>query len=78
MAITLATRLSGLSPDARELCEVLGVADGDPLTMADYAALTDHGDHVRVYRALDELVAARVLVADAERYRFKQRGFTRC
>ena len=37
--------------------------------------MTDHGDHVRVYRALDELVAARVLVADAERYRFSQRGF---
>ena len=29
----------------------------------------------RVFRALDELVAARILIADGERYRFSQRGF---
>ena len=43
--------------------------------LADYAALTEHGDRARVFAALDELVAARVLIADAERYRFSQRGF---
>jgi hypothetical protein len=50
-------------------------ADGDPLTLSDYAGMTEHRDTVRVYRALDELVAGRVLLADAERYRFNQRGF---
>jgi hypothetical protein len=75
LAISLATRLSGLTNDARELCELLALADGEPLTLSDYAGLTEHKDGVRVYRALDELVAARVLLADAERYRFNQRGF---
>jgi tetratricopeptide (TPR) repeat protein len=75
LAISLATRLSGLSQDARELCEILALADGDPLTLPDYPELTEHGDHVRVFRALDETVAARVMLADAERYRFAQRGF---
>jgi hypothetical protein len=75
LAISLAQRLMGMSRDAGELCELLALADGDPLVLLDYPALTEHGDHARVFRALDELVAARVLLADAERYRFTQRGF---
>ncbi|MFI5305948.1 MAG: protein kinase [Polyangiales bacterium] len=72
---SLARRLAVLSADARELCDVLSLADGDPLALADYPVLTGHGDAGRVFCALDELVAARVLVADAEHYRFSQRGF---
>jgi tRNA A-37 threonylcarbamoyl transferase component Bud32 len=75
LSASLATRLVGLSPDARELANMLCLADGDPLTLADYPALTGHKDSGRVFRALDQLVAARILLADAERYRFSQRGF---
>ncbi len=75
LSASLAQRLSALSPDARELCELLALGDGDALELGDYPALTQHADGARVFHALDELVAARVLVADAERYRFRQRGF---
>jgi hypothetical protein len=75
LAASLRARLEPLSEDARELCEVLCLGDCDALTLQDYAELTAHGDARRVYCALDELIAARVVVADAERYRFSQRGF---
>ncbi len=66
--------VDALSADARELCEVLCLMDGSTLTLASYARLTAHQDPRRVFAALDQLVAARVLVADAELYRFSQRG----
>jgi hypothetical protein len=72
---SLTARVAALGGDARELCQILCLGDGDSLALADYALLTDHRDPRRVFGALDELVAARVLVADAERYRFSQRGF---
>jgi tetratricopeptide (TPR) repeat protein len=75
LSASLAARLGALTQDARELAEVLSLADGDALTLASYPALTSHRDPKRVFRALDELVAARVLSADVERYTFSQRGF---
>jgi tetratricopeptide (TPR) repeat protein len=75
LAASLARRLSELSADAQELAGALALADGDALMLADYAMLTSHGDGARVFHALDELVAARVLAADADHYCFSQRGF---
>ena len=75
LAASLAARLATLSPDARELADVLALADHDALQVGAYSALTSHGDPKRVFSALDELVALRVLAADAERYGFAQRGF---
>ena len=78
LAASLAARLTALSSDAREICEALSLADtdGEQLSVSDYVDLTMHGDSRRVFAALDELVIARVLVSDRERYRFSQRGFT--
>jgi hypothetical protein len=75
LAASLLTRLRGLGEDARELVDALALADEDTLLMASYAALTSHRDAKRVFQALDELVAARVLIADTERYHFTRRGF---
>jgi len=75
LAVSLQARIDALSADARELCEVLCLMDGSTLTLASYPRLTAHQDPKRVFAALDQLVAARVLVADAELYRFSQRGF---
>ena len=73
-AASLRARLDGLGDDARELCELLCIADGVALNVDQYPELTAHRDPRRVSRAVDELMAARVLVADAERYRFSHRG----
>ena len=51
-----------VAPTRASCATLLALADGDALALADYAALTAHGDPRRVFRALDELVAARVLV----------------
>jgi tRNA A-37 threonylcarbamoyl transferase component Bud32 len=72
---TLQQRLERLSADARELCDILCITDGDAPGVESYLGLTSHRDPQRVYAALDELVAMRVIVADGERYRFSQRGF---
>jgi hypothetical protein len=74
LAASLAARLRNLGDDARELCDVLALAE-EPLPLASYAAASSHRDMKRVYRALDELVAARILIADREQYDFAQRGF---
>ena len=77
LAARLGARLVALSSDAREVCEVLCVADGDNeiASVAQFAALCSHGDPRRVVAALDELELARVLIADRERPRFSQRTF---
>jgi hypothetical protein len=77
LAASLAARIEALSPDAIELCEVLclGDADSDNLSIGNFTQLTTHADQRRVFRALDELVIARILVSDSERHRFSQRGF---
>ncbi|HMI93138.1 MAG TPA: protein kinase, partial [Polyangiales bacterium] len=75
LAASLARRVGDLGPDALELADVLCLADGDALTLSDFAALTAHREPTRVFRALDELIATRVLIADADHYTFAQRGF---
>jgi tRNA A-37 threonylcarbamoyl transferase component Bud32 len=76
-AASLLARLRELSEDARDLADVLALTDGDGLALADYPPLSRSGDAARVFRALDALVAARVVVSDRERDRcdFAQRGF---
>jgi predicted ATPase len=75
LADALAARLSVLSPNARALCEVQALADGDSLDVAAYAELAGIAEHKRIFAALDELSAARVFSADGDGYRFSQRGF---
>jgi hypothetical protein len=75
LAESLHHRIEQLTRDARELAEALALADGYALALSSYRALTTHRDQKRVFQALQELVAARVLIADSERYRFSQRGF---
>jgi hypothetical protein len=71
----LETRLAKLSPDARELAEVMCLADGYALPVDNYRVLTVHRDPARISLALEDLVVARVLLAATERHRFSQRGF---
>jgi Protein kinase domain/AAA ATPase domain len=77
LAASLTSRLVALSSDAREICEALALADndGELLSISNYVDLTTHNDSRRVFAALDELVVARVLISDRERFRFSQRGF---
>jgi hypothetical protein len=77
LTASLAARIGALGSDAVEICEALclGDSDSDVIGIADYSGLTSHGDPRRVSRALDELVIARILVADPDRHRFSQRGF---
>jgi tetratricopeptide (TPR) repeat protein len=70
-----AVRLSALGQEARELGEALSLTDPALLSLQDYPALTGHGDHGRTYRALDELLAAGILIASGERYLFGQRSW---
>ena len=70
----LRARIAALGSDARELAEIMSVADAR-LGLDGCAELTDHGDQRRVYYALDELVAARIQVTDGDSYRFSQHGF---
>jgi len=72
---SLARRLDALSPDARELAEALCIGDAQAFPAAAYKALTEHRDQDRVYRAIEDLVAARVLTANSENYSFSQSGF---
>jgi tetratricopeptide (TPR) repeat protein len=75
LADALAERLAALRPDARALLDLQCLADGDALKLSDYSELTGFGEPKPVFSALDELLAARVLLADGEGYRFIQRGF---
>jgi len=75
LSASLSARLRELSADARELAEMLALTEQDGLSVANYPALTSHGDAKRVFGALDELVARRVLAANGDRYCFAQRGF---
>ena len=75
LAASLRNRLCGLSTDAHELCDVMCAGEGDAPQLGDLPKLTEHGDPKRVFAALDELVAARILSMDADRCHFSQRGF---
>ena len=77
LAASLAARLDELSADARALAEALALCDDDAPGIASYGELVAFEDNRRVFAALDELVAARVLTGDGERHRFSQRGFVR-
>lgn len=72
---SLLQRLDALSPDARELAETLSLTHGHALLPENYRTLSTHRDLDRIYGALEELVAARVIVARLETYDFTQRGF---
>jgi serine/threonine-protein kinase len=74
LAESLARRLQGLSQDARELAELLCIADAPAFSPSMIRGLTRHLDQQRIYVALEQLVAARVLVAAVDDYRFHQRG----
>lgn len=75
LAASLSVRLKQLSQDARELADILALADEDRLLVGTYAGLTQHGNARRVFQALDELVTARILIGEGDRYYFTQRGF---
>jgi tetratricopeptide (TPR) repeat protein len=75
LAESLKRRVDAVAPDARDLAEALSVAESVPLAVTDYRALTSHRDQTRLFRALEQLVSARILIAGVDRYRFSQRGF---
>lgn len=69
----LQERVRALPPDARELAEVLALTDEALVPATRYVALCGHKDPARAYRALDALVAARLLVPSGDAYRFTPR-----
>jgi hypothetical protein len=71
---SLLARVTRISEDARELIDALSLASGDAMPAERYLDLTAHRDQRRVFRALDELAAARILHADSEGHYFAQRG----
>ncbi|HKP58117.1 MAG TPA: protein kinase [Polyangiales bacterium] len=75
LADALAERLRDLTPDASALAEVLAVTDADRLGVAELAELAGFHDHKRAFAAVDQLMAARVVAADGDGFRFAQRGF---
>ncbi len=68
-------RIDGLSEDARELASALALTRCDLVDPADYARLTGHGDRLRTHAALDDLLAAAVLVWTEGGYRFAHPGY---
>ncbi|HEX4351495.1 MAG TPA: protein kinase [Polyangiales bacterium] len=75
LAESLETRLRTISSDAALLCEALSIAQAPALSAVQLTALTPGWSPERVYAGLHELVGIRVLVEDAEYYRFQQRGY---
>jgi tRNA A-37 threonylcarbamoyl transferase component Bud32 len=75
LSASLEARLLMISADARALCEALSIAQAPALSAAQLGAMTAGWSLERVYAGLSELVGARVLVEDAEYYRFHQRGY---
>ena len=73
LAAEWSARIAALTPDARELAELLALVEPGALSIEDYAGLTDHGDSGRAYRALDALVARGLVLPSASRHRFAQR-----
>jgi tetratricopeptide (TPR) repeat protein len=72
----LQERLKALPGDALSLLQTLSLTDPRALSLPDYALLTEHGDAARTFRAIDELVAAGLLVAEGEHYRVVDREAT--
>ena len=74
---SLLARVNRVSEDARELIDALTLAGSDPVPTERYLDLTAHRETRRVFKALDELSAARILIADGERHYFAQRAIQR-
>jgi hypothetical protein len=75
MAGTLLARVSGLSSDARELAELTAVTELPGLTPAQYESLCQDWPHARLYRALQELIGARVLLSVGMHYSLCARAY---
>ena len=75
MSGTLLARVSGLSSDARELAELTAVSELPGLTPTQYEALCEGWPHARLYRALQELIGARVLLSVGTQYALCARAY---
>ena len=65
----LATRLTGLSPAARELADALSI-HSKPVTLERCLALVEGQSEGAIYAALDEMVAEQILRSEGGSYRF--------
>jgi hypothetical protein len=65
-------RIASLSAPARALADVLSLTEPGKLALPDFATLSDQAAAGHSFGALDELVAAGILIAEGERYRFGQ------
>jgi hypothetical protein len=75
MTSSLAARLEQLSDSARRVVEVMALAIDDTVAVPDYLEVIEDLDHKQVFRALDELIARRVVNVEGDRAFFTQRGF---
>jgi hypothetical protein len=76
LSASLLARVRDLTPDARELADVLCLTDeDDPVGALDLIALTSHANSSRVYAALDGLMASRVAMPRGGGYELSQRGY---
>jgi hypothetical protein len=75
MASSLAARLEQLTPTARRVAEAIALTVDDSIAVSDCVEVTGGLDHKQFFRALDELVARRVVNAEGDRAFFTQRGF---
>jgi hypothetical protein len=76
LTATLASKLGSLSPDARAIAEALALTEPPKVPVERYPLLCEHRDHARCYRALDELQTAGILLAQGDRFRFRQPELT--
>jgi hypothetical protein len=76
LTATLASKLESLSPDARAIAETLALSEPPKLPPERYPLLCEHRDHARCYSALDELQTAGILLAQGDRFRFRQPELT--
>lgn len=75
VADSVLDRLRGLSADARELAELSAVSQLPGIAAEQYEALCVEWEHSRLYRALQELIAARVLRYAPEHYALYSRAY---
>jgi hypothetical protein len=69
------SRFAMLGQDARDLAGALSLCEPGLLALSDYPGLMSDWSHARIYCALDELVAAGVLLVSGDRYDFTQRDW---
>ncbi|MBN1655474.1 MAG: protein kinase [Deltaproteobacteria bacterium] len=67
------TRLASLSEEARELAELLCLLES-PVILSQCVNLFDGQGETRVFRAVDELIAADILAAHGDYYSIKQQA----